>query len=368
MSAVPPFDESSTQLADLVPNPLVILGQDRRVLYANPAAQALGTSYGGGPIEGRKLGEILSCIHSVEPDGCGDAPACLYCGANLAIRTGLGGAPCTEECRVTASTPDGDASLEFSIHSRPVEWNGQAAVFCALNDTSHEKRRRVLERTFFHDILNTAGSVKGLAELMLMQRNDLASEELADLLGMMRDSCGVMLDEIRSHQLLLAAETGQLATNWNEVAISDCMAEAAMVASHWPAAALKSIVPIYPPGRTMFRSDPVLLGRVLMNLLKNALEASASGDEVRICGQPAGDHIEFSVWNAGVLPDAVRSQIFQRSFSTKGAGRGIGTYSVRLFAEGYLGGKVTFTSSDCDGTKFTVSIPSEPKPRVLAGA
>lgn len=368
MSAVPPFDKSSTHLADLVPSPLVILGQDRRVVYANPAAQALITSQGGGPIEGRKLGDILRCIHNVEPEGCGDAPACLYCGANLAIRIGLGGAACTEECRVTASTPDGDSSLEFSIHSRPVEWDGQAAVFCALNDTSHEKRRRVLERTFFHDILNTAGSVKGLSELMLMQRNDLDSEELANLLGMMRDSCGVMLDEIHSHQLLLAAETGQLATNWNEIAISDCMAEAAMVASHLPTAALKSIVPLYPPGRTMFRSDPVLLGRVLMNLLKNALEASASGDEVRLHGQSAGDNIEFSVWNAGVLPDAVRLQIFQRSFSTKGSGRGIGTYSVRLFAEGYLGGKVTFTSSEQDGTKFTVSIPAEPKPSVMAGA
>jgi nitrogen-specific signal transduction histidine kinase len=360
MSIVPKFEEQSTHLADLVPNPLIILGQDRRILYANPAARALSASPNGQQIEGRKLGEILRCVHSKEPEGCGDTPACLHCGANLAVRIGLGGTPRTDECRITASTPDGDTSLEFSIQSLPMEWKGEKAVFCALIDTSHEKRRRVLERTFFHDILNTVGSVKGLSEILLMQRKDLDGEELAELLKMMHDSCGVMLEEIRSHQLLLAAETGQLAINRNQVAIADCMAEAAMVASHWPAAALKSIVPVYPAGRTTFRTDPVLLGRVLMNLLKNALEATNSGEQVRLCGRLAGGHIEFSVWNAGVIPEAARLQIFQRSFSTKGSGRGIGTYSVRLFAEGFLGGKVSFTSSEGEGTTFTVSIPLDP--------
>lgn len=360
MSAVPHFEELSTHLADLDPNPLVVLGQDRRILYANPAACALEPN-GGERIEGRLLGEILRCIHSQEPQGCGDTPACLYCGANLAIRVGLGGAPQTSECRVTASTSSGENSLEFSIQSRPVEWNGEQAVFCALNDISHEKRRRVLERTFFHDILNTAGAVQSLSEVLLMERKDLDSEELAELLKMMRDSCSVMLDEIRSQQMLLAAESGQLAPYWKQVSIADSMAEAAMVASHWPSAASKSIVPLYPAGKTMFRTDPILLGRVLMNLLKNALEASSAGAEVRLAGRLADDHVEFSVWNSGVMPEEACLQIFQRSFSTKGSGRGVGTYSVRLFAEGYLGGKVSFTSNKSDGTTFTVSLPLDPE-------
>ena len=358
MSAVPPpLQEQSTLLADLDPNPLVVLGQDRRILYANPAARALNAPHSGERIEGLKLGEVLRCIHSQEPEGCGDTPACLYCGANLAIRLGLGGTPCAGECRVTASTATGDSSQEYSIQSRPVEWKGEKAILCALNDISHEKRRRVLERTFFHDILNTAGSVKGLSELLLMERSDLSGDELAELLKMMRDSCNVMLDEIRSQQLLLAAESGHLTTDWSQVAIADCMAEAAMVASHWPASTGKSIVPLYPAGRMMFLTDPVLLGRVLMNLLKNALEATPGGGEVRLGGRLAGNRVEFSVWNAGVIPEAARLQIFQRSFSTKGTGRGTGTYSVRLFTEAYLKGKASFTSDPREGTIFTVSFP-----------
>jgi sensor histidine kinase regulating citrate/malate metabolism len=58
------------------------------------------------------------------------------------------------------------------------------------------------------------------------------------------------------------------------------------------------------------------------------------------------------------MPKEVQLQIFQRSFSTKAqVGRGIGTYSIKLFAEQYLGGKVYFTSQEPDGTSFVLSIP-----------
>jgi signal transduction histidine kinase len=362
MGVVTLHENPSTLLTDLDPNPIVILGRDRRILYANPAARVLGAPHNGERIEGLKLGEALHCLHSQEPAGCGDTPACLYCGANTAIRAGLGGTPHEDECRVTSSTAGGDSiSGEFRIQSRPLEWNGEQAVFCALNDISHEKRRRVLERTFFHDILNTAGSVQGLSEILLAERGEMDRAELMGLLKMMRDSCDVMVDEIRSQQVLLTAESGQLTPHWSQVAIVDCMADAAMVASHWPSANTKSVVPLYSTGRTTFRTDPILLGRVLRNLLKNALEASPAGAEVRLTGRLAGDHVEFSVWNPGVVPENARLQIFQRSFSTKGTGRGIGTYSVRLFAEGYLGGKVSFTSSALAGTTFTISLPLDPE-------
>ena len=75
----------------------------------------------------------------------------------------------------------------------------------------------------------------------------------------------------------------------------------------------------------------------------------------------------FSVHNPGVMPDEVQLQIFQRSFSTKAAtGRGIGTHSMRLLGERYLGGEVTFVSQEPEGTVFRLSLPrvtlSVPKP------
>ena len=58
------------------------------------------------------------------------------------------------------------------------------------------------------------------------------------------------------------------------------------------------------------------------------------------------------------MPDEVQLQLFQRSFSTKGqTGRGIGTYSMKLLGERYLGGRVEFISRHPEGTTFTLSLP-----------
>jgi sensor histidine kinase regulating citrate/malate metabolism len=51
-------------------------------------------------------------------------------------------------------------------------------------------------------------------------------------------------------------------------------------------------------------------------------------------------------------------QVFRRSFSIKSpVGRGIGTYSAKLITERYLGGSLSFTSSEEAGTTFAVTLP-----------
>jgi len=49
--------------------------------------------------------------------------------------------------------------------------------------------------------------------------------------------------------------------------------------------------------------------------------------------------------------------LFQRSFSTKGEGRGLGTYSIKLYTERYLKGTVSFSSAEGEGTVFRVRYP-----------
>jgi sensor histidine kinase regulating citrate/malate metabolism len=50
--------------------------------------------------------------------------------------------------------------------------------------------------------------------------------------------------------------------------------------------------------------------------------------------------------------------LVQRSFSTTGGGgRGIGTYSVKLFGERYLKGRVAFVSREQEGTTFSFAVP-----------
>jgi len=65
------------------------------------------------------------------------------------------------------------------------------------------------------------------------------------------------------------------------------------------------------------------------------------------------------VHNAAVMLPTVQLQIFSRSFSTKGNGRGLGTYSIKLISEKYLRGHVAFVSNANEGTQFTVRYPRD---------
>ncbi len=92
-------------------------------------------------------------------------------------------------------------------------------------------------------------------------------------------------------------------------------------------------------------------------MVKNALEATMPGNTISLQSERAGDSVRFSVHNPEVMTEDVRLQVFQRSFSTKGRERGLGTYSMRLFSERYLNGRVSFTSTEAEGTIFTAEYP-----------
>jgi sensor histidine kinase regulating citrate/malate metabolism len=105
-----------------------------------------------------------------------------------------------------------------------------------------------------------------------------------------------------------------------------------------------------------FESDRTLLGRVLGNMIKNALEAAGKGEAVSVSCRRSAQGVEFHVHNPGFMPGESQLQVFRRSFSTKGRDRGLGTYSMKLLTE-YLQGEVSFSSSEEKGTLFVARYP-----------
>lgn len=63
------------------------------------------------------------------------------------------------------------------------------------------------------------------------------------------------------------------------------------------------------------------------------------------------------VHNPTYMPEEIRLQIFNHSFSTKGAGRGLGTYSMKFLTEKYPWGQIAFQSVKDEGTTFTATYP-----------
>jgi sensor histidine kinase regulating citrate/malate metabolism len=92
-------------------------------------------------------------------------------------------------------------------------------------------------------------------------------------------------------------------------------------------------------------------------MIKNAVEAAEEGETLRAGVTVGGPTVAFWVRNRRAMPRHVQLQVFQRSFSTKGQGRGLGTYSMQLLSERYLHGAVDFVSSEEKGTTFTARYP-----------
>lgn len=94
-------------------------------------------------------------------------------------------------------------------------------------------------------------------------------------------------------------------------------------------------------------------------MVTNALEATSNDGTVKVWAEKQdASHLSFCVWNHKPIPQDIAPRIFQRNFSTKqGAGRGIGTYSMKLFGEQILGGQVSFITSPEEGTVFRFSLP-----------
>lgn len=359
---------------DAAPNMAMVLNEQRQIVLANRAvAEILGLQEDGellgkssdevfsgsfADILGCRPGEAIGCIRAgLTEGGCGTTPFCRTCGAVHSILNSQQlDALDIQECRLIRGEPGVDESvMDLRVWARPIEVAGEVFTIFSLVDISHEKRRQALERIFFHDVLNAAACVKGLAEMMFQP--GMTEAENKEMALMIAESAGQLLEEIGAQQVLSAAESGDLKPAVRAVHSLDVLTQVIRLLHSNSIAKDKKIVLMADSVAVIFFTDPVLLRRVLTNLVKNALEASALGGVVTLGSYPEGGVICFTVHNAGVMSQDVQKQIFSRAFSTKGVGRGLGTYSIKLISEKYLRGRVAFISDAQAGTRFTVSYP-----------
>ncbi|MBZ0155570.1 MAG: PAS domain-containing sensor histidine kinase [Alphaproteobacteria bacterium] len=346
-------------LLDAVPNGIAIMNKERQIVYLNRGMrELLGTEDMRENI-GLRPGEALQCIHAGETaGGCGASEACRFCGTLLSLVCSLQGKENTRECRMSRVCNGEIQALDLRVSSAPFDYCGERFHLFTLTDISNEKRRNALERIFFHDILNAAGSLPGIVEIL--EEEGLCEEN--PYLALMRSAAERIIDEIEAHRMLVYAERDELTVFPGMIVLPDFLQDLAGMYRQCEFAQGRTIVVDPAGGHVVFRSDGALAGRVVGNMLKNALEASGEGDTVTVWYRVNGDKIEISVHNPVVIPRDVRVQVFQRSFSTKGRGRGLGTYSMKLLGERYLKGKVSFTTSEEGGTVFTACFPLHLEP------
>lgn len=332
-----------------------ILDKNRQVIYANDVfINELGFS-SLAEVIGRRPGEAIACLHATEEQGgCGTSEACSVCGAvNAIIESQKLNKKVTRETQITSVLGGIKKSWDLKITSAPIKIADENFYVFTVEDISGEKRRESLERIFFHDILNIAGGLNGLIQVL---KEETDPEEVKDLINITEEASRNLIEEITLQRQIRAAENGDLQVTIETINSLDFLRTAIIKIKYHESAKDRNIVISDGSSDKEFSSDRILLLRVIINLLKNALEAINEGGTVMVGCRSEDKKITFYVHNESVIPKETQLQLFQRSFSTKGKGRGIGTYSIRLLVENYLKGKVSFVSNEAQGTIFSVEI------------
>ncbi|MDA0709321.1 MAG: response regulator [bacterium] len=344
-----------TQVLDAVPNIVLVLNRERQIVYANQNLYDQ-LSITAGDVEwvhGSRPGEVLRCVHAFESvGGCGTTKFCETCGAAQAILASQENREDMQECRIIQKGT-GEA-LDLRVWAKPLVMGDEELTIFTIADISHEKRREILERIFFHDLLNTAGGLRGSAELF----QGATQMELTEFQGQILHLSNELIEEIQAQRQLVTAENQKLSIAPSVLQAEEVLREVAgLYAAHEVAQGREIKLGGWAYQGTI-TTDRTLLRRILGNMTKNALEATPRGGAVVLGCEKGDGGVVFTVENAGFIPEQVQQQIFQRSFSTKGPGRGLGTYSIKLLSEQHLKGQASFSTSPESGTVFRVFCPA----------
>jgi signal transduction histidine kinase len=340
---------------DALPNVVMVLNHNRQVIFCNRVLLELLEIRDPQSVKGLRPGELLRCVHACEMEGgCGTTEFCRTCGAVNAILESQRGHKVYFDCRIMVNNNGRLEALDLGITAMPIRIENEEFTVLSIADISDEKRRRKLEHIFFHDVMNTAGGLLGLSELLADTADpDLVKEFTLDI----HSSARLLVEQIREQRDLMLAENNELKVSLVPTQSLSLLSEvAAHYATHEGFRDRRILID--PAAKNVvFTSNPQLLHRVLGNMLKNALEASAAGEVIRMGCRPLDGQVEFWINNPAVMPREVQLQLFQRSFSTKGNDRGLGTYSMKLLTERYLQGSISFTVSEEEGTTFFARYP-----------
>ncbi len=100
------------------------------------------------------------------------------------------------------------------------------------------------------------------------------------------------------------------------------------------------------------------LGRALLNVLRNAVQAAPEGGTVRCTARRAGEMCEIAVEDSGPgVPEEAHDRIFEPFFTTKEKGTGLGLALVKKTVLDH-GGTIEVDRSELGGARFVIRVPT----------
>jgi len=252
------------EVLNAMPGMVLVLNANRQIVSANQAVLGILDCAIEDVLE-KRPGEALGCIRAKDaPDGCGTNQHCVTCGAvNAILESQNLNAQVVRECRIRVAGASGDGHLDLKVTATPITLEGEQFVVAAIEDISHAKRLDVLQRVFFHDVLNTAFCISAYTNSLTKDQKSV--EDAGKLLKFLSDE---LIEEINAQRDLLAAESGDLKLFLEPVATARLLEELRLKYLKNPEADGRK-VELCSVWDGTIQTDRRLLRRVLSNMLTN---------------------------------------------------------------------------------------------------
>ena len=335
-------------LFDQIPDPIFVVNNARQVVYGNKVFVSKFGKNGDDNFSGKRPGEYIRCINSeMNPEGCGVSRYCSMCGLENAIKFGQADKVVTTECNIMVK---GGENLSYNVTTWPFKIDNESFMFCVLQDITEKMTHQYLERTFLHDIQNSISVLYALHEVI----DELTTEETRSTL---KELSIKLNEEINAYRIISDAEKSTLKVFPESIDIAELVKK--IIDEFLIFRVFRDRKIKIKASQFFFVTDKTLLRRILTNLVKNALEAGNVKEpvEITITNRPKDKTCRIDVKSYPLIAESDQLNIFRKAFSTKGSGRGWGTYSIRLLTEHYLDGTVSFVSNPKERTVFTVELP-----------
>lgn len=239
----------------------------------------------------------------------------------------------------------------------------QAAQLELQNETLKDnvRLREEVERIGRHDIKTPLNSIIAVPRLLREERELSADED--DLLGIVERAGYRILSMVNLSLDLYKMEHGSYIFRPDAVDLADLTAKViADLRSHAASKGVSLDVVGNAAEPAYAWAEELLCYSLIANLLKNAVEASPEGAHVTVtlAREPSADGVVMDIHNQGAVPEAIRSNFFQKyATAGKASGTGLGAYSAQLMAR-VQDGVITMRTSEEEGTTMSVRLKAAP--------
>lgn len=361
------FSHTNSTTASTIPNPYLnglpepvfLLRRDGRILIANARALSWLNKPSNFQAEGYHLHDLIQAnewkgaLGSIEGKIMSRFFSSGIIPRNVNLHLGIQG-----ECEYTDRH---QKSFVLDVSMKRIYSDGQSQILLTVRDITESKKKELLQNLFMHDLANRVTEVIANTELLnqFCKQGETDPEKLSrwtENISMISKELGL---EVSAQQTVGSMEIQKMSAQPTNV---QALEEVQKLAAHFYPVEKDHGVTLKiceSSKEIMLNTDPVLLRRVLTNLVKNAIEASKAGDVITLgCGYgKTNGQVKFWIQNPAYISEETRSHMFKPYFSTKHNTRGLGTYSIKFLTEYFLKGTVEVSSTERDGTCFKVTYP-----------